>query len=697
MRLRAGDRLGSYEIVGLLGDGAMGEVYRARDTRLGRDVAVKVLRPAFLNDANRLARLEREGRLLSQVSHSNICTLFDILEFDNAPVLVLELVEGETLHQRLLRGPMPLREALRCASAIAAALEAAHRKGIIHRDLKPSNIKLADPGMVKVLDFGVATLAHGIDAELGAADLTQTLGGTKEGALVGTVAYVSPEQAMGERVDARTDIWAFGCLLYEMLTARRAFPGVAVADTLGAVMRGEPDWTALPAETPPQVRTLLRRCLEKDRARRLADIGDARLEIEDLLAGRLEYAQVTHSSAKPHGMFPASRRGRLVVASAFVAGVIVASIAVGLFNRPPAPALPAADDPPPVSTRPPEPLKNPAAEPTVESRQPPPSAEVAARGGAATDGPATEGAATEGARGWPPDKTAAPRGAPVPGPITLPAGMTWARAADGPNTVLAVSPDGRRVVFSARLAGDGRSLWLRSLVTDDLVQLPGTDGGVSPFWSPDSSSVGFFADGRLKRLDVGAPGARPRGGFAEPVILCDARSQRGGTWGPDNTIVFSPASGGLRRISASGGTAVEFTDREPGEADHFRPQFLTGTRHVLYRVTSGNGRNNRYYVTSLDSSERKLIATLDSGNVVFAQGHLLFMQRNTLMAQPFDTKNLAVTGAPRPVVNGVLLSTGSLPVFGVFSVSQNGRLVYLSQDGDGNAPMTVVANWRVLR
>jgi tRNA A-37 threonylcarbamoyl transferase component Bud32 len=685
MRLRAGDRLGTYEIVGLLGDGAMGEVYRARDTRLGRDVAVKVLRPAFINDANRLARLEREGRLLSQVSHSNICTLFDILEFDNAPVLVLELVEGETLQQRLLRGPMLLREALRCASAIAAALEAAHRKGIVHRDLKPSNIKLADPGMIKVLDFGVATLAHGIDMELGAADLTQTLGGTKEGALVGTVAYVSPEQAMGDRVDARTDIWAFGCLLYEMLTGKRAFPGVAVADTLGAVMRGEPDWTALPADTPPHVRTLLRRCLEKDRARRLADIGDARLEVDDLLAGRVEYAQVTHSSATPHSMFPASRRGRLVVASAFVAGVIVASIMTGLFNRPPGAMVPAAESPP-VSTRPPEPLKRPAAEPTVEGPQPPPSADAAARDGAAADG----------RRGWPPDKTVAPPEAPVPAPLTLPAGMTWARAADGPNTVLAISPDGRRVVFSARVADD-RTLWLRSLATDDLVQLPGTDDAVSPFWSPDSASVGFFAHGRLKRLDVGASGARERDRVSEPVILCEARSQRGGTWGPDNTIVFSPASGGLRRISADGGTAAEFTDPEPGEAAHFRPQFLTGTRHVLYRVTSHNGRNNRYYVTSLDSSERKLIATLDSGNVVYAQGHVLFMQNNTLMAQPFDTKNLAVTGLPRPVANGVLLSTGSLPVFGVFSVSQTGRLVYLSQGSDRSAPMTVIGNWTQLR
>jgi len=687
MRLRAADRLGPYEIVGLLGNGAVGEVYRARDTRLGRDVAVKVLRSAFINDANRLARFKREGRLLSQVSHSNICTLFDIFEFDNAPVLVLELVEGETLQQRLLRGPMRLRESLRCASAIAAALEAAHRKGIIHRDLKPSNVKLADSGTVKVLDFGVATLAYGADADLGAADLTQTLGGTKERALVGTVAYVSPEQAMGDRVDARSDIWAFGCLLYEMLTARRAFPGVAVADTLGAVMRGEPDWTALSAETPRQVRTLLRRCLEKDRARRLADIGDAKLEVDDLLAGRLEDGPVMHSAARPHRMFPASRPRWLVVASAFVAGVIVATVMTGLFNRPPQTVPPVAENPPTVSARPPEPLKSPAAETRVEGRQPPPPSAVAPRA-----------AVLEAVAGGPhpvvPPADGKERVTSVPALINLPAGMTWPRAADGPDTILAISPDGGRVVFSARLGQ--RALWLRSLAADDLVQLPGTEDGVSPFWSPDSSSIGFFANGRLKRLDVGAPGTRSRDWWPQPVNLSEAASQRGGAWGPDNTIVFSRASGGLKRISANGGIAAEFTYREPGEADHFRPQFLAGTRYVLYRVTSSNGRNNRYYVTSLDSSGRKLIATLDSGNVVYAQGHLFFMQTNTLMAQPFDTKNLTVTGPPRPITAGVLLSTGSAPVFGVFSVSQAGRLVYLSQGSD-RGPLSVIANWTVLR
>src|SRR5687768_2714076 len=335
MPLTTGDRLGAYEIVALLGRGAMGEVYRAHDTRLGREVAIKVLPAEFAADDDRRARFEREARLISQVNHPNICTLFDIVEGQQAPFLIFELVEGETLQQRLLRGPLPLREALRCASGIAAALEAAHSKGIIHRDLKPSNVTITAAGVIKVLDFGVAKLAHDSGVESGASDLTMTLGGTKEGVLVGTVAYVSPEQAMGDRVDGRSDIWAFGCLLYEMLTARRAFPGVAVADTLGAVMRGEPDWTALSAETPPHVRTLLRRCLEKDRARRLADIGDARLEVDDLLAGRLEDGPVRHSAAKFHRMLPASRPRWLLVASAFVAGVIVTSVMTGLFDRSP--------------------------------------------------------------------------------------------------------------------------------------------------------------------------------------------------------------------------------------------------------------------------------------------------------------------------------------------------------------------------
>jgi len=647
MALRTGDRLGAYEIVALLGHGAMGQVYRARDTRLGRDVAVKVLPEGFADDAERLARFEREARLISQVNHPNVCTLFDVVEGTDAPSLILELVEGETLQQRLLRGPMPLRDALRGASGIAGALEAAHRKGIIHRDLKPSNIKITAAGTIKVLDFGVAKLAHAPNSG-SSAELTAILG-TKEGVLVGTVAYMSPEQAMGDPVDTRSDIWAFGCVLYEMLTGKRAFRGAAVADTLGAVMRDAPDWAALPPDTPPEIRTLLRRSVEKEPARRLADIGDARLEIDDLLTGRSD-----HGSRL--------RRSQLVVALAFVSGVVVASILAGIFLRPPEPSPPRVDSAPPA----PDVAAQRAgpAEPEIDTRLPT----------HATGRPSV--AAAEA----------------VPTFINLPDGTTWARPADGPNTMLALSPDGRRLVFSARL-GNLRSLWIRSLAADDAIQLRGTEGASSPFWSPDSSSIGFFASGSLKRLDVGAPGTRTLDRLTAPVTLCEVRSQRGGTWGPDNTIVFSPASGGLKRISASGGVATSLTYKEPGEHDHYRPQFLRGTRQLLYRVTSDDGRNNSYYVTSLDSPQRKLIATLDSGNAVFAQGHLLYMQGHALMAQPFDRRTLTLAGPPKSIANGVLLSTGSLPVFGVFSVSQTGRLVYVPEGGGFDDPVKVVSNW----
>ena len=675
MALKTGDRLGAYEIVGLLGHGAMGEVYRARDTRLGRDVAVKVLPAAFDSDAERLSRFEREARLISQINHPNICTLFDIVEGQRSPSLIFELIEGETLQQRLLRGPMPVREALRCAAGIAAALEAAHSKGIIHRDLKPSNIKITAAGSIKVLDFGVAKLVRDSGSELDAPDLTLTLGGTKEGVLVGTVAYVSPEQAMGDRVDGRSDIWAFGCLLYEMLTARRAFPGVAVADTLGAVMRGEPDWTALPHDTPPELRTLLRRCLEKDRGRRLADIADASLEIDDLLAGRFEpapkFAGSTNKTVGP----AAPRRGRSIVVLAFVAGIIFATVMARLaFNDSPTLSAPASESrgnaPEPPKADPPPPIHS---VPDVRSN---PTA--------------------ESGRNSSTDTAAAVPSEQAPPFISLPNGVRWARAVESgvPNTIVAISPNGRLVVFSGR-AGEMTALWLRSLTSDDVWQLPGTEGGISPFWSPDSASIGFFADRQLKRLDLNGLGTRVRESsqIAVPATLTEVRSQRAGTWGPDGTIVFSPASGGLKRISANGGAVTSLTSPDPGEPAHFRPHFFAGTRHLLYRVTSDNGRNNAYYATSLDTREEKLIAMLDAGNVAYSQGHLLFMQNHTLMAQPFDVKSLATTGPARPVASGVLLSTGSLPVFGVFSASQTGRLVYLSQGGDSNDPMTVLSNW----
>jgi hypothetical protein len=297
----------------------------------------------------------------------------------------------------------------------------------------------------------------------------------------------------------------------------------------------------------------------------------------------------------------------------------------------------------------------------------------------------------------PPHSAPAARTEPVPASIELQDGVRWARAVEGgvPNTILAISPDGRLVVYSGRTEDDETLLWLRSITSGQTWQLRGTEGGISPFWSPDSESIGFFADRKLKRLDLNGLGTRLKdsGRLAAPATLCEVRSQRGGTWGPDNTIVFAPFPGELKRMSADGGAVTSLTYLERGEPHHVRPQFLAGTRQLLYRVSSGNGRNNSYYVTALGSSERKLIATFDSGNVIYSRGHLLYMQNHAVMAQPFDLKSLEIAGPPRPVANGVLLSTGSPPVFGVFSASQTGRLVYLSQGGDYNDPMTVVANW----
>ena len=673
MPLSTGDRLGAYEVIALLGHGAMGEVYRARDTRLGRDVAIKVLPAAFANDPDRLARFEREARLISQVNHPNICTLFHVVE----DCLILELVEGETLQQCLIRGPLPLREALRYAAGIAAALEAAHSKGIIHRDLKPANIKITSAGTIKVLDFGVAKLAEDSEAGGVAPDITAALGGTKEGVLVGTVAYTSPEQAMGDRVDRRSDIWAFGCVLYEMLTARRAFHGTAVADTLGAVMRGEPDWSILPAATPPEIRKLLRRCLEKDRARRLADIADARLEIEDLLAGRSETAaQSPAAGVQRHRHSAGTAASILIAVLAFVAGVTLASVVAIVVVRRQGPAIPPARENPAAALA--DAASRGNAPPTATVEQPPASS---------PERPSRSGDTAEVRREpVPPARDNAPvvaRG-PVEVSVSLPAGVTWAPAVggDGRNTILALSPDGRRVVYSGR-AGDETALWVRSVDRADDRQLPGTDGGVSPFWSPDGASIGFFADDRLKRLDLAGPSV--------PVALCAVSSQRGGTWGTDDTIVFGRIPGGLRWISAKGGVPMPLTQLGAGETDHIRPYFLPATRQLLYRVTGQNPLSNSYYVISLGSGERQLVLQTESGNVMYAEGHLLFMNGNSLIAQPFDAKRLMVTDRAVPIAEKVRLSDGR-PSFGVFSVSQEGRLAYLPQGG-GDVPMKVVTNW----
>ena len=284
MSLAPGTRLGPYEITGRIGAGGMGEVYRARDTKLQRDVAIKILPEALAHDTERLARFEREARMLASLNHPNIGQIHGLEESDGIKALVMELVEGPTLADRVAQGPIPLDEALPIARQIAEALEAAHERGIIHRDLKPANVKVRPDDIVKVLDFGLAKALEPMSADGTDATASPTITSpammTRIGVILGTAAYMSPEQAKGRAADKRSDVWAFGCVLYEMLTGRRAFEGDDVSDTLAAVLRGEPDWTALPANVSPAVTALLRGCLDKDRRRRIGDLSTARFIID---------------------------------------------------------------------------------------------------------------------------------------------------------------------------------------------------------------------------------------------------------------------------------------------------------------------------------------------------------------------------------------------------------------------------------
>ena len=328
MPLTSGSRRGPYEILAPLGAGGMGEVYRARDTRLQRDVAIKALPAEFASDPERLARFQREARLLASLNHPNVAAIYGLEESDGACYLVLEIVEGESLAQRLAAGPLPVEEALAICAQIAAGVSAAHDAGVIHRDLKPGNVMIRPDGSVKVLDFG---LAKGAEAKGNASDLsaspTVSLG-TQAGVILGTAAYMSPEQARGRELDKRTDIWSFGCILYECLTGRQVFREQTVSDTLAAILRGDPDWSILPAETPTKVRDLLKRCLQKDPKRRLHDIADAGIELEEALASPPGPAA---AAAAPLPRL--ARSGRIRAAAWIAAGLLAGAFLGAILSR----------------------------------------------------------------------------------------------------------------------------------------------------------------------------------------------------------------------------------------------------------------------------------------------------------------------------------------------------------------------------
>jgi eukaryotic-like serine/threonine-protein kinase len=602
-RLKAGVRLGSYEVLAELGTGGMGEVYRARDPKLGRDVAIKVLPPLFLNDPERRARVEREARVLAALNHPNIAAIHEIADANGAPVLVLELVEGVTLAERLAR-PIPVTEALTIARQIAEALEAAHDKGIIHRDLKPANIKITSAGVVKVLDFGLAKVSAGNGA---GPDLSQsptvTAGGTRDGMILGTPAYMSPEQTRGQAVDKRADIWAFGCVLYEMVTGRTAFAGDTVSDTIAAILDREVNWGALPQGTPSSIRRLLHRCLEKDPKRRLRDIADARLDIDEALSSGSPDALIAPRSQSDSAGVAAIARGRkalLQVAWGTAASslLLVAALAVGgvLYLR-----------------------RAPTDTHAYRSSILPPAG--------------------------------------VSLPVLLNPSARFSISPDGQ----------RIAFVGTETGGVTRRLWVQSLDGLAAQPLAGTEGASLAFWSPDSRFIGFFAEGSVKRIDAtGGPpltladnSSVDQGGATwnrDGVILFAA-------FGAGNPIRRVSASGG----APTPVTTLHVEDGETRHAfPFFLPDGRHFLYLAVGSKTAGLTSPNGIYVTALDSNERKLLVPGGS-NAMYAQGYLFFLRGQTLTAQPFDVERLKFTGDAVPIAErlGIGGQTGAAGGFTV--------------------------------
>ena len=586
MPLVPGTRLGPYEVLGPLGAGGMGEVYRARDTRLDRTVALKVLPSAIAADPILRQRLEREARAISTLDHPHICSLYDVGHDNGVDFLVMQYLEGETLAERLLHGPLSIELTLRYAIEIATALDAAHRQGIIHRDLKPANIMLTKSG-AKLLDFGVAK----VNARDGSIDDGLTRDSlTREGTILGTVAYMSPEQLQGAEADARSDIFGFGAVVYEMLTGRRAVDGPSPADLIAAILQTDPQpISTLQPKTPPLLEWVVQGCLKKDPNERWQAAHDVRL-----LLNRVGHKAVTDGDA---GATTAGRtRERLAWTLATAA--ILGMLALGYM----------------------------------------------------WSGRSSDTGLPVRFHVAPPDKGA------FVGPI-----------ATVPVAQLALSPDGRQLTFVASTAGSPGELWIRDLDAVAARPLAGTTDAAYPFWSPDSQSIGFFAQGKLKKVAVSG---------GAPQVLCDAPNPRGGTWNRDGVIVFSFSnSAELNRVSASGGTRTPVTKLEPSrqEVSHRWPQFLPDNQHIIYRVRSVDRQHEGIYVTSLEPGPSRRLLDSAWSAAYAAPGYLLFLTEGTLMAQRFDATNLRLEGEPSRIADGV---GGSTTDYAAFSVSDTGVLAH---------------------
>jgi Tol biopolymer transport system component len=596
MALSIGTKLGPYEILAAVGAGGMGEVYRARDAKLGRDVALKVLPEGFARDAERMARFQREAKVLASLNHTNIAAIYGLEDSTTTHALVMELAEGATLADRVKQGPLPIDDAMRIARQICDALEYAHERGIVHRDLKPANVKVTNDDAVKVLDFGLAKAMEGDAAAIDSSSSpTITRMATQAGVLLGTAAYMSPEQAKAKTVDRRADIWAFGCVFYEMLTGKMAFCGETVTDTLAAVIKEEPDWSRLPAATPTRVRVLLQRCLQKDPKQRLRDIGDARISLDEVLGGAPDPA-------------PA---GAAAISAPLWRGVLPWTIACAAV----AAALALA---------------------FVHFREAQPNDSVLHLS------------------------------VPLPG--------------NAPAAFLALSPDGRRLVVLP-ISGDKSQLWVRSLDSPQLQPLPGTGFARAPFWSPDSKSIGFFLDGKLKTM--------PATGGPQQVLCEGAGAGAEGTWNRAGVILFSTSGVGnpIERVNASGGACTPVTKPEGGSS-HAVPEFLPDGKHFVYVVRGGDEAGRGLYLAALDNPASRRLLPDESGAIFApstagkAYGSLLFIRGSNLMAQPFNAETLQLSGDVFPVAADASFSVNRPQI--AASVSASGILAYETNLGQAN-------------
>jgi len=618
-----GRTLGHYRIVEKIGEGGMGEVYRAHDERLDRDVAIKVLPEAVAQDADRLARFEREAKVLASLNHPNIAHLYglEMVESgsgsgtDSSPkpqapsptsFLVMELAEGETLAERIKKGPIPVDDALDYALQIAEGLEAAHEHGIIHRDLKPANVMVSPEGKVKILDFG---LAKAWQPEESDADLTHspTLTGqmTAVGVLLGTAAYMSPEQARGKPVDKRADVWSFGVVLWEMLTGHSLFAGETVTDVIAAVVTKEVDLDALPAQTPRAILRLVSRCLRKDPRTRLPGIGSARLELQEVIAGT---AIENETLAADIG--EATRTGRRRHVRERWAWAAVALVLGGL-----------------------------AASPMIQRLTKAPEARIVAHF-----------------------------------VLDTPEILAFGDYEDF--NPPAVSPDGRSIVISGRSPNGTVQLWSRSLDEPKVQALPGTEGARTPFWSPDGTWIAFSAEGELKKLALAS-------GTVQKICALPRRlDAEGGTWNNGGTIVFAPGGMDARLYSvpAAGGEAkpLTSTDKSRGETDHLAPQFLPNGFQILFTVLSAEEEHAGLHVVSLEAPDERRRILPDQVRFRYAApGHLLFVRGGILLAQSFDAEHLVATGEALPIASAVEERI-MLPGWGLFSVSETGLVIWSS-------------------